>query len=456
MFTFAGRKLSSFRDDERGATAMIFAISLFALVMMLGLAVDVARAIHTKTKISNALDGAALAAAKSLHDGRMSIADITALARRYFDTNVMLNFGTISDFQATIDRDNSTVRLVATADVPTTFARIGGFDRVTFPTTAAAAFDPKDIELGLSLDVTGSMCDPCTKIDDLRTAASDMVDILMPANKTSSNKVRIALAPFAAGVNAGSYAVPATNKRTSDTCVFERDGINQATDAAPGAGGYLKVAGDRGVTNTRNNCPSNAEVTALSDDNGALKRAIGRLQERRQHRRPPGHRLGLVHGVAGMVVRVARRRPPHRLRRQEDHQGGRADDRRCLQHLRWAVRSQLQQRLRAGARTRRTSPDRLCQNMKDKDVKVYSIGFKLDDARAENVLRDCASSALTFYRAEDGAAAARRLPPDRRGPSAPAAVAITGCQRETTSAPETRRRGGRPRRSFSRALKALV
>ena len=168
MFTFAGRKLSSFRDDERGATAMIFAISLFALVMMLGLAVDIARAIHTKTKIGNALDAAALAAAKSLHDGRMSIADITALARHYFDTNAMLNFGKISDFQATIDRDNSTVRLVATADVPTTFARVGGFDRITFPTTSAAAFDPKDIELGLSLDVTGSMCSPCTKIEDLQ------------------------------------------------------------------------------------------------------------------------------------------------------------------------------------------------------------------------------------------------------------------------------------------------
>ncbi len=401
MFTFAGRKLSSFRDDERGATAMIFAISLFALVMMLGLAVDVARAIHTKTKISNALDGAALAAAKSLHDGRMSIADITALARRYFDTNVMLNFGTISDFQATIDRDNSTVRLVATADVPTTFARIGGFDRVTFPTTSAAAFDPKDIELGLSLDVTGSMCDPCTKIDDLRTAASDMVDILMPANKTSSNKVRIALAPFAAGVNAGSYAVPATNKRTSDTCVFERDGINQATDAAPGAGGYLKVAGDRGVTNTRNNCPSNAEVTALSDDNRELKRAIGRL---RSGGSTAGH-LGTawawytvspewssVWPAAGRPVAYGDKKTIKAVVLMTDGvyntYGGQCD-RSCSN-------------VSAQARDSQDVAHRLCQNMKDKNVKVYSIGFKLDDARAENVLRDCASSALTFYRAEDG------------------------------------------------------
>jgi Flp pilus assembly protein TadG len=401
LFTFAGRKLSSFRNDERGATAMIFAISLFALVMMLGLAVDVARAIHTKTKISNALDGAALAAAKSLHDGRMSIADITALARRYFDANAMLNFGAIKDFQASIDKDNSTVRLVATADVPTAFARVGGFDKVTFPTTSAAAFDPKDIELGLSLDVTGSMCSPCTKIEDLRTAASDMVDILMPANKTSSNKVRIALAPFAAGVNAGAYALPATNKRASDTCVFERDGTNQATDAAPGAGDYLKVAGDRGVTDARNNCPSSAEVTALSDDNGALKRAIGRF---RSGGSTAGH-LGTawawysvspewssVWPVASRPVAYGDKKTIKAVVLMTDGvyntYGGQCD-RGCSNTS-------------AQARNSQDVANRLCQNMKDKNVKVYSIGFKLDDRRAEDVLRDCASSALTFYRAENG------------------------------------------------------
>ena len=45
---------------------------------------------------------------------------------------------------------------------------------------------------------------------------------------------------------------------------------------------------------------------------------------------------------------------------------------------------------------------RLCANMKGQNVKVYSIGFKLDDRLAEEVLKDCASTALTFYRAENG------------------------------------------------------
>ena len=238
---------------------MVFAICLFALVMAMGLAIDVARAVHTKTKISNALDAAALAAAKSLHDQQMNTGEVAVFARRFFDTNLgasaQPNFGTIRAFDAVIDREKSTVTLSATTDVPTTFARVGGLENITFPTTSAAAFNPKDIELGLSLDVTGSMCDPCSKIDDLQTAARDMVDILLPAGRTASNKVRVALAPFAAGVNAGTFSGLTTGKSGGDGCVFERDGAEAATDAPPGGGSYLKISGDPGVVATRNNCP---------------------------------------------------------------------------------------------------------------------------------------------------------------------------------------------------------
>ena len=241
MFSIAPARLAGLRTDERGSVAMIFALCLFVLVMMLGLAIDIGRAIHTKTKLSAALDAAALAAGKSMFEKEMSTSELAALAKHFFEANLgrdgTPNFGKVTAFMATIDRQTSTVTVSATADVPTLFARVGGINSIKLPTTAAAAFDPKDIELSLSLDVTGSMCSPCTKIDDLQAAARDLVDILLPRDKSTTNKVRIALAPFAAGVNAGSYAVPATNKRGRDTCTFERSGADQSTDEAPGARG---------------------------------------------------------------------------------------------------------------------------------------------------------------------------------------------------------------------------
>ena len=40
--------------------------------------------------------------------------------------------------------------------------------------------------------------------------------------------------------------------------------------------------------------------------------------------------------------------------------------------------------------------------MKEQNVVVYSVGFMLDDSQAESVLRSCATSGSTFFRAENG------------------------------------------------------
>jgi Flp pilus assembly protein TadG len=400
VFTIA--RLQRMRDDTRGTVAIIFAICLFGLVMALGLAIDIGRAIHTKTKVASAADAAALAAAKSLHEN--DGADVAAIARRFFDVNVGAdgtNFGSISTFEVNVDKARSTVTIAVTADVPTTFARVGGFQNISLPTTAAAAFNPKDIEVSLSLDLTGSMCNPCSKVEDLKVAARDMVDILLPAGKAQNNKVRVALAPFAAGVNAGSYARAATNDRSRDNCTFERNSADPASEAAPGSGGFLKVAGDSGVADTRNNCPSGAQVTALTDDAWALKTEIGQL---RTGGSTAGH-LGTAwawylvspdwSGVWPSPSRPAEYRDGKTVKAvvlMTDgvyNTFGGACDRDCSNRSTQARNSQDLAR-------------RLCRNMKDKNVVVYSVGFMLDDATAEAVLEECATSATTFYRAENG------------------------------------------------------
>lgn len=392
---------AALRKDERGSVAMIFAISLFVLIMSLGLAVDIGRAFHTKMRVASALDAAALAAAKSMHDREMNTADLSALARSFFEANLRNgkpNFGSITGFDVVVDKVASSVRVSAVADVPTVFARIGGIDTVSFPTVAAAAYNPKDIEVAVALDVTGSMCNPCRKIADLQDAAGDMVDILLPANKSSTNQVRIALAPFAAGVNAGGYFTAATNRRGGDGCTFERDGADRTTDAAPGAA-YLKVAGDPGVSSSRSNCPSGAEVTALTDNRRDLKAAIGDL-------RSGGSTAGHL-GTAWAWYLVSPNWKsiwPSAPAEYGDKKTikavvlmtdgvyntfGGTCDRSCSNTS-------------AQARDSQATAKQLCQGMRDKGVQVYSVGFMLDDPIAEAVLKECASSANNFFRAEDG------------------------------------------------------
>jgi hypothetical protein len=161
------------------------------------------------------------------------------------------------------------------------------------------------------------------------------------------------------------------------------------------------LVADRGVVDTRNNCPNGAAVTALSDDNGALKRAIGGL---RSGGSTAGH-LGTawawylvspewssVWPVASRPVAYGDKKTIKAVVLMTDgvyNTFGGQCDRSCSNTS-------------GQARDSQRVAQQLCQNMKDKSVKVYSIGFKLDDPRAENVLRECATSALTFYRAENG------------------------------------------------------
>lgn len=400
MFTHIAEQVRQGCRDQTGSVAVIFAICTFVLAMALGLAIDVGRIIHTKSRLVSAADASVLAAAKRMHDTQLSTADLTALARSFFDANMSASgagFGKVSAFDVSVDRPNSSVSISVTADVPMTFARISGIENVSLPTVASAAFNPVDIEVSLSLDLTGSMCAPCTKIDDLKAASNDLVDILLPSSR-KANKVRVALAPFAAGVNAGSFAALVTDSRSSDGCVFERDGPDQATDAAPGSGNFLKAAGDRGVSRTRNNCPSGSSIVPLTDSADTLRTAISGL---RTGGSTAGH-LGTawawyllspewksVWPAASTPTNYGDPKTIKAAILMTDgvyNTFGGACDRACSD-------------ISAEARSSQDLARQLCRGMRDKGVVVYAVGFMLSDPVAEEVLRDCAGS--KFYRAEN-------------------------------------------------------
>ncbi len=64
------------------------------------------------------------------------------------------------------------------------------------------------------LDVTGSMCTPCSKIDAVKSAAKDLIDIVV-WNDQSEYTSRVALAPFADAVNVGTTLAPLVRNTTT-------------------------------------------------------------------------------------------------------------------------------------------------------------------------------------------------------------------------------------------------
>lgn len=262
--------LNAFRRDDRGSIIPTFAVMFFFIAMTMGAAVDAARMYHSQSRLGSAADAAAIAAAKALLDGRNSNADVERIATEYFHANLkeIEGFARIHSFTTKLDRTKNAVEIDIQADVPMTITKIAGFETVSLPVSSVAIFDQKDIEVALALDVTGSMGG--SKIAAMKVATDDLLDIMLPDAGTP-NKVRVAFAPYSSGVNASSYAGPATNYRSTDGCTFERQGSDPEGDQAPSSGNYLKVAADVSVGSSA--CPS-SKVIALSSDKTLLSRTV--------------------------------------------------------------------------------------------------------------------------------------------------------------------------------------
>lgn len=234
-----------FARDEDGAIAMIFALCASVFMVILGCAIDIGKAIHANQKLSSAVDGASIAAAKALKDGNLSAAQIPTLARTYFDENVKGsgNYADVSSFDVNVDEVNHQVTVSVKAAMPTSFARVAGINQINLPKSSTAVFAVRDIEVGLALDVTGSMTGgikgASSKIAALKSSVEKFADILLPDNPVAGQKVRIGLAPYSAAMNLGtSLAKTVSNNKAKDGCVTERTTGDKYSDASLSDGGY--------------------------------------------------------------------------------------------------------------------------------------------------------------------------------------------------------------------------
>ncbi|MCH9765301.1 MAG: hypothetical protein K0U34_04830 [Alphaproteobacteria bacterium] len=196
-------------DDNRGVTAILFGIMLPVLCLSMGAAVDYARLAHARSITTNAIDAAVLAGAGSLWRGGADT-EALAAAQEHFDANVVDRFAVVNNTVTFALADNGTaVSGSGNAELPTFFLKLAGIETLALLNNPAAQF-PKakitsgggDIEVALMLDVTGSMCadgeGPCTsgsKLDALKTAAKDLVELVVRDQQTP-NTSRVALVPF--------------------------------------------------------------------------------------------------------------------------------------------------------------------------------------------------------------------------------------------------------------------
>lgn len=398
MATTAAGTLKSFQKAEDGTIAIVFALTCFIVVMMTGLAIDVGRIYHAERKLASAADAAVLAAAKSMRENGLDDAEVQALATKYFENNVKGggSYAKIKTVSVAIDRRLNSVTLDIEGDVPTVFGGVAGITKVSIPKQSVAIYDSKDIEVGLQLDVTGSMCSPCRKIRELKDAVAGndgLLDILLPDDGTT-NKVRIGLAPFASGVNAGDYALAVSNGRAADGCVYERRNLADQASEAPALGTLaLKAKAD---LRRADDCPSNARVKAMSDDKAMLRREVNGWTTSTA---TAGH-LGaawawyLVSPEWSAIWPAASRPAPYNDGKTMKVVILMTDG---IYNTVGGINSGSNE-----VQSQRYAKD-TCTAMKNQGIIVYTVGFEAP-AGAKDALRACASDNSKFFDAADGTA----------------------------------------------------
>jgi Flp pilus assembly protein TadG len=173
--------LSRFRRDQRGNIAVIFTIAAIPLISAIGCAVDYSSATRMKAKMQTAADAASIAALSQKSPGFLAASVMTGNglvtagvtdANNVFDANM----SGITGHQNLVRSSTVTktgIKLAAsvqfTADVPATFLKVIGFQKLTVTgVSSSAASLPPYLDFYLTLDVSGSMGLPSTPAEQTR------------------------------------------------------------------------------------------------------------------------------------------------------------------------------------------------------------------------------------------------------------------------------------------------
>lgn len=140
---------------EDGQALILFAAGLVGMMGTVAMSVDVGRVVWARTQIQGAVDAAALAAAQDMPLGS-SLASTQATTYWNKNAGFIQSQGQNVAFNVSFPPGNRAVQIDASADIPTWFARVLGFNswHVTASGTAASSV----LDIAMVLDISGSMC----------------------------------------------------------------------------------------------------------------------------------------------------------------------------------------------------------------------------------------------------------------------------------------------------------
>ncbi len=240
MFT---SRLSS---DRGGNVVMIFALVMPALIMLTLGGIDINRVTTAKARVQDALDAAALAAARSSYTDPEALKTVAVVVLRTNLRNASVEPVADDDLKIELT-DRQVIVADLKVNVKTLVANIvlppyGKILDDTLPVSVHSEVNrsSKDIEVALVLDITGSMAG--SRLTSLKDAARQLATIVVQ-DRQSPYYSRMAVIPYSTGVNLGDMANdargPAVQSKAITAAGWSTGVVRSITGISRASTGYV-------------------------------------------------------------------------------------------------------------------------------------------------------------------------------------------------------------------------
>ncbi len=210
--TFCGvsankRQAQRFLNNRDGNIAMLFAFMSGMLFLFIGGAVDYARWNAVRADMVESMDAASLAVAQlAASDPSLTNVELIDYGTKFFNENFKYE-SKVNGFSLDFNLANKAViSTCIQGNLDTHLLRVAGITKLDVDNCVEITRRGSGrVELALVLDVTGSMNSSISgkkKIDSLKDAVTEMLDVMYGTDPTSTN-IKLAVVPFNAYVNAG-------------------------------------------------------------------------------------------------------------------------------------------------------------------------------------------------------------------------------------------------------------
>ncbi len=396
--------LDLFGRDKSGNVAILFGMTLIPLIALGGSAIDFLRAMDARTTLRTATDAAAIAAVKMGANETTPDDEIRANIQTYMDANWTITHQKPEFTFSFNDAGNLVVQ--STSLVKTVFLSVIGIDETPISALSEVATGAGKIEVAMVLDNTGSMAG--SKIIALKDSTQLLLDTLFEADPTGE-AVKVGIVPFAEFTNVGETAKNepwldidettnkwceaaewTNNQHNNDMCdsfqytpgswhgcVAPRANPYDASDEEPISGSLV-----RGIP-----APCHVqEITRLTNSEQVLDAEIEKMQSSGWTYIPVGMEWGW---------KVLSPEGPYA-------DGADYDDEEWIKAMLVFTDGANTAYFPNTGGTADQRTEVICNAIKDKEIKVYTITFEVIDTGIKDLMQQCASSPSWYFDAADG------------------------------------------------------